>query len=254
MPLKYCTGYNPSPRPPVLKFASYFKAVALPAVPQVYGHQGLIPAKGWGMLANDSVGDCTVAGPMHIIMLWNKIAGRDVSFTDTDALADYSAITGYKSSDPNTDSGADPNTVAQYWKSTGFIDNSGVRHKIVAELEIDASNLPHLDAAAYLFDGGVGLGVNLPNSAEDQFDAGQPWTLIPNDSIDGGHYIPMLGRDDQGIRHIITWGQDQGVQEDWLRAYLMEAVAYVSEEFLVAGKSPEGFDLAALQSDLEALA
>ena len=40
-----------------LKFDNYVKP-ELAAPPLIYGHQNLISTDGWGMLGNDTVGDC----------------------------------------------------------------------------------------------------------------------------------------------------------------------------------------------------
>ena len=245
-------GLKFSPQPPRLRFSTYLMAAALPAVPDSFGHQSLIPVDGWGMLLNDSVGDCTIAGAMHTSMLWNRIAGRQVHFTNTDAIEDYSAVSGYVSGDESTDQGADMVAVAAYWKNTGMRDDTGARHQIGAYLSIDPKNIDHICAASYLF-GAVGLGINLPSSAERQFMNGLPWDVVPGDSNEGGHFIPLVSRGPAGYG-VVTWGKLQTMTPAFASAYIEEAIAYLSPEMLVNGKSAEGFDMAALQYDLEVVA
>lgn len=249
---RFKTGLVRSPNPPALRFSAYLRAEALPAVPTVFGQQALIPQKGWGMLLNDELGDCTIAGPQHVEMLWTAVAGSPAAFSDNTARQDYEAACGYVPGDPNTDQGGDMVSVADYWRKTGMIDTHGNRHKIAAYLQINASNLANVDLAAYLF-GAVGLGITLPESAEDQFTNGQPWSVTPNSPQMGYHYVPYVGRTADGLRQIVTWGALQAVEESWLKANLEEAVAYVSADYLKSGKSPLGFDLAALTTDLEEL-
>lgn len=238
------TGLNPAPEPPRLEFKEYFLPLQLPPIPATFGHYGLIDAESWGMLANDRVGDCTVAGAMHCSMLWNKMTGTHVVFTDLDARDDYFAITG------GGDTGVDIVQQASYWKKTGFRDNHNRRHKIGAYLQIDATRLDHIDAAVYLF-GAVGFGVAVGDREEQEFLHHQPWTS-PG-PVDGYHYVPMVGKDPDW-RKVVTWGGLQDVGEGWLDAQLKEVVAMVSAEALVGGKSMEGFDMEALLADLEALA
>jgi hypothetical protein len=85
-----------------------------------------------------------------------------------------------------------------------------------------------------------------------QFQAGQPWTLVPdwqNQSIEGGHAIPILGYDEQWM-YCVTWGAVQEMAWDWWSAYGDEAWVVLSEEYEKAGHPIEGIDVATLQADL----
>jgi hypothetical protein len=242
-----------------LMFAKYRTAEPLPQHPATFGHEGLITD--WMMLGNDQVGDCVVAGGGHETMLWTAMGGNPAIFTTESVLSDYSAITGY---DPNqidangnnpTDQGTDMREAAKYRQQTGLIDAQGNRHKIGAFLFIDPQNYDQFLEAVWLF-GAVGMGINVPQSAQDQFAAGQPWHVVPifdwnGRKILGGHYIPAVA--DRATPVIITWGKTQLVTSDFIAKYCTAIVAYISLESLTAGKSLEGFDLAALQSDLNQL-
>lgn len=244
------TGLKFSPEAPVLRFGDYLKAEPLPVVPEVFGHANLIPLKSWGMLGNDTTGDCTIAGPMHAVMLWRAIVNKPTHFTSQDAFDDYRDACGYVIGEPATDQGGDMVSVASYWRQTGMRDSTDIRHKITAYMAIDADNLAHLDLAVYLFDA-VGLGVELPRSAEQQFIDNQPWTVVDNDPIESGHYVPYVQKVPGDIRQVVTWGGLQDVTEAWLTKYLREVVVYISPEYLVDGKSPLGFDASALLDDLD---
>ena len=82
---------------------------------------------------------------------------------------------------------------ASYRRKTGVIDTKGKRHKIVAYLALTKGNLDQHVSAAYLF-GAVGVGIQFPASAMDQFNAGKPWDVVSGAKIEGGHYIPLVGR------------------------------------------------------------
>lgn len=245
-------GLKFSDIPPLLRFGDYLNAAKLPTVPDIFGQANLIGRKEWGMLGNDMTGDCTIAGPMHAVMLWRAIAKSPFPtvFTNADAMDDYRDACGYVFGDPTTDQGGDMNQVASYWRQTGMRDASAARHKITAYLGVSADNLAHLDLACYLFDA-VGLGVMLPSTAEKQFIAGEPWTVVDNDPTEGGHYIPYVGKTAGNIRQVVTWGGMQDVTEAWLQKYLREVMVYVSPEYLIDGKSPLGFDMQELLDDLE---
>jgi hypothetical protein len=213
------------------------------------------------MLGNDRVGDCVFAGADHETMIWGAEAGTSIGFSDRTAISDYSTVTGYTPSDPNSDEGTDMEVAAKWRRKTGVIDVNGKRHTVDAYLELPGvsargANDPALSRtianAAYHF-GGVGIGIEFPGSAMDQFDAGQPWDVVEGSDIEGGHYIPLVGRIANGNFIVVTWGKLQEVTPAFLTKYVDEAVVYVSVERLKDGKSLEGFDLATLEADLAAL-
>ena len=125
-----------------LKLSSYLSI--LPPVPTAcdWSHNII----NWGMMRNDTVGDCTCAGGGHLIMGWTANASTEVIPSDTDILAAYSAITGYNPNDPNTDQGANELDVLNYWRQTGIAG-----HKIGAYVQLNASDIPHVKTAIYLF-------------------------------------------------------------------------------------------------------
>lgn len=249
----HCLGKLPAePRPRSLRFADYLTgAPVLPTPPHTFGHERTIGSTQWGMLGNDSVGDCVIAGTFHLIMLWNAIVGRTVNIAPAQAIATYSAITGYNPADPSTDRGTNMWAGAKYFLNHGFTDSDGTVHKPAAILEIEAGNYQEHLLACYLF-GGVGLGIEFPAFADDQFSAGQAWSVqTANSHIIGGHYIPLVAR--RSTLEVVTWGRLQGMTEGFFKKYNDESIAYVSPEFLAQGKSPEGFNLAQLQADLAAL-
>lgn len=241
-------GLNPAPSEAfTLKLSNYLDLNALPKIPGSFGHENILTD--YGMLANDQYGDCVLAGACHETMIWNAAAGHPVpQFTDETALSDYSAITGFTPSDPNTDRGTDMATAAQYRKDTGIVDASGTRHKVAAYLEIEPGNLHELAASAYLF-GAVGIGIEVTDVAMQQFQNGQPWSFRRGGNVMGGHYVPIVAKR-QGYYVVVTWGKLQKMTWAFYVQHGMRAIAYVSEEYLNNGVSPEGLDKAALLRDL----
>lgn len=233
-----------------LKLGDYLNGAALPPLPQVFGHEELISS--WPMFANDRWGDCVWAGAAHETTLLNKEAGNTVNFTDADVLSDYAAATGFNPNDPSTDNGTDVQVAAAYRQKTGIVDASGKRHTIAAYLALEPSNTLGLLLASYMFVAGVGL--QLPSTAFDQTNAGRPWDVVPRSAIEGGHYVPLLGRRADGLLVFVSWGAIQLATERFVQDYCDEAVAYLSQEDLVNQKSPDGFDFATLKGDLGRLA
>ncbi len=247
-------GKKPA-RPDAVKFklSKYLNLSALPSPPKSFGHElGIIE---WGMLGNDEAGDCVPAGGGHETILWNKEAGKDVVFDTKATISDYTAMTGY---DPNnkqnpnpTDQGTDMAEAASYRRKTGLIDANGNRHKVAAYLSITPGDLHEHLIAAYLFSA-VGIGIQFPGSAMDQFNNNQPWKVVKGSQIEGGHYIPLVAHR-KSYLEIITWGKIQPMTVSFFEKYNDESLVYLSEEMLVNQKSAEGFDYQTLINDLAQL-
>lgn len=238
-----------------LKFAAY-RTSSLPTVPATWGYDNIYPKNGWGMLGNDEYGDCVWAGAAHEHMLMNLVAGHPVTFTTKGVLSDYSACTGFNEADPSSDQGTNVRDSLNYRRNTGIVDSKGARHKIGAYLALDVDRIHNgdfaeMDEAAYLF-GAVGLGVQFPQSAMDEFNDGKMWSYVAGSPIEGGHYIPLTAK--RKHLEIVSWARVVGAGQRFLEHYVDEAWAIVSPDFLTAsGETVAGFDLGQLNSDLQEL-
>lgn len=238
-----------------LAFARY-ATTELPTPPDTFGHEQLFGPKAWGMLGNDEWGDCAWAGSAHETMLLTKESGHPVTFTTNGVLSDYAAGTGFdQNAGPpghnKTDNGSNLRSVLKYRAKKGIVDAAGHRHKIGAFVKLNPANLDEVLQAAYIFQA-VGIGIEFPTTAMDQFNAGEPWDVVPGAKVDGGHYIPLVGRN--GNLQIITWGALQQMTPAFFAKYCDEAWAYVSTEDLDGtGVDPEGFKVEQLTADLKAL-
>jgi hypothetical protein len=245
------TGKLPA-RTGAVKFAfgDFLHRAAAPVVPETFGHE--LAVGEWGMLGNDRVGNCVIAGGEHETMLWCSESKRSCPrFTDRTAIRDYSRIAGYVAGDPSTDQGTDMELAAKYRRKTGLRDTRGRLHKIGAYLALRPGDLAEHLLAAYMF-GAVGVGFLFPEYAMGQFNAGQPWDAqggpMPND----GHYVPLVAKRD-GNLVVVTWGKTQVVTPAFFAKYNDESVVYLSEEMLSHHRSPEGFALAELRQEIAAL-
>jgi hypothetical protein len=229
-----------------LAFGDFFSAASLPTPPLVFGRPQLVTT--WGLLANDVDADCCQAGAAHETMLWKASAGQPIpKFTNANVLADYLAV---NPSDPTYQGGTDVEEFAAYRKNTGIEDVTGARHKIDNYVSLKSTDIA---LAAYLF-GAVGVGVQLPMSANDQFDQAVPWDVVPGSRNDGGHYFPIMGRNSAGNFLCVTWGRLQAVTPAFIAQYCDEAVCYLSADYLNAGQSPRGYTDAILEGYQAALA
>lgn len=209
----------------------------------------LSEVKSWGMLMNDSLGDCVAAGAGHAAIAFSHYGqGKDVSVADSDALDMYEAISGYKPGKPETDIGATLQDGLGYWRGTGI---GG--HQIAAFAQLEVTDLEVIRACIATF-GGVYTGMNFPTTAMDQFNAGQDWSLVKRSTIEGGHCVP-IGAYDSSSFTCVTWGQTQRMTLGFFGRYFDEVWVPISQEWVstTGGVSPTGLDTDALNADFLAL-
>jgi hypothetical protein len=162
--------------------------------------------------------------------------------TDDDAIAAYEKMGGYQPGNPDTDQGCEMLDAMNIWRQDGV---GG--HQIDAFVAVKQAEL---EMAIHLF-GCVVIGVQLPDSAERQFDADQPWDVVNGAKNLGGHCV-LLTRYDPKYFYGVTWGKNQPITRDFLHVYVDEA--YVPFSIGDWGKnSPVAVDISSLQSDLQAL-
>lgn len=235
-----------------LRAAAYLDMSKMPAVPAVFGHQALVDS--WDVLGNDVHGNCVWAGAGHETMLWNAEGGRTITVTTRNVLDAYAAVTGFDPAEPTTDRGTDMEFAARYRRTTGIVDSDGNRHTVAAYAGLAVGDLDELALAAYLF-GAVGIGFAVPAYSERQFHQGRPWDVTTDPDVDdtilGGHYVPVVGRDADGNFLVVTWGRLQPMTPAFYRKYNDESIVYFTDEMLSGGKSPEGFDDNQLRADLK---
>ena len=85
-----------------LKLASYLSSSLPPAPPAVYWSKG---NKNWGMMLNDKLGCCTIAGVCHAVQVWSRNSGTEITLPDSVVLQTYEQWDGYNPRDPSTDQG-----------------------------------------------------------------------------------------------------------------------------------------------------
>jgi hypothetical protein len=225
-----------------LKFKDY--ATVLPTPPVTFGHQNIVPS--YGMLGNDQYGDCVIAGSMHETMLWTMEGSTEALFTDSGAISQYNSICGAG------DQGCDVRTVLGYRQKTGLTDSGSKKHKIGAYVALDQTNINEIQEAIYIFNA-IGIGIQFPDYAMTQFDNGKPWEIQSGGTIEGGHYVPILGYDGAYF-YCITWGQIQKMSYAFFKKYCDEAWCILSTEMLNNnGLTPEGFNNTQLNADLQAI-
>lgn len=235
---------HPETTHPRLKLADYLHAGYALTVPSVVDYFSHVTT--WPMYGNDSLGDCTAAAAGHQREAWTNYGQGTTALTvDASILAFYEAVSGYVPGHPDTDRGAVMQDCLDYWRKVGLAGD-----KILAFFQINPSDLAEVKAALYLF-GGCYVGVNIPSSALDQFDAGKPWDYDPtlDNSIEGGHCIHLAGMDATGLMTVTSWGRTQTVTPAWWGHFTEECWSAASMDWINKSYiSPEGLNTDALNA------
>jgi hypothetical protein len=200
----------------------------------------------WGMMGNDTLGDCVCADSGHQVMIHTANAGTMITPTDADVLALYEAVGGYVPGDAATDQGCDETSMCAYMQATGIAGQKSAGTAMVDPLTLD-----HIRWAVQLF-GACRLGITVGQDSVDQFKGKQPWEAPTTDPNAGGHDVPAVGYDAEYVR-VITWGGEQLVAWSLMANpdFLQEAHAEVFGDWLtVTGVAPSGLDMPALLAAL----
>jgi hypothetical protein len=205
--------------------------------------------------AYEGAGDCAWAGPAHETMEASKNAARPVpGFTCLNVLEQYSAYSGYNPQTGANDNGSNVRDVLSWRQKKGLLDSAGAAHKIGTYVALEPGNTSQLWEALWLFEA-VGIGINFPTSAMDQFNAGKMWSVVAGATIEGGHYVPVVGHPVQNVWTCVTWGKRQTMTPQFLTTYCDEAWAYIDPERynVVTGETLQSFTDADLQKYITVL-
>ena len=102
--------------------------------------------------------------------------------------------------------------------------------------------------------GGFALGLRLPSSAEQQFDAGQPWTVPWFSPIAGLHEVFICDYDASGL-YLVTWGRRILAEWNFIFHYAIDAHAMTTTAYLRAdGTTPGNLTADQLLVDQSAVA
>ena len=237
--------------PRTFKLSDYVQS--LPAAPPLVDWTGKVPE--YGMLSNDKLGCCVIAGMMHLAMQQRGAAGLPVVVpSDDDVIAAYSAIGGYVPGDPGTDCGCNLLDALNYWRQQG-LTFGGVNHRITAFAAVKLHDPAELASALWLF-GGTLDGYALPASVQGQSAWKAPHGKLRGRTAPGswgGHCVEDP-YDKGGSLEVISWGGEIPVYYGFRDAYCDESYVVFTPEWIDAnGNSPCGFKRDALLADLAVL-
>jgi hypothetical protein len=231
-----------------LHMTSYIGA-GLPAPPAKVDNASKIAS--WPMMANDRIQDCTVAAAGHMIQHWTTLTGKPKMLSERTIVAAYSAVSGYRPSNPKTDTGIPVLDVLKYWRNTGIGGD-----KIAGFVALEPKNHHHVMDAVYIF-ANCQVGLALPHSAQRQ----SVWSVPPGGPTGegalnswGGHVVAIVGYDSRFLT-IVSWGKTMQMTWQFFDTYCDESFAVLSADWVdrAKGTTPTGFDWKQLQRDLGAV-
>lgn len=216
---------------------THYAAGSLPAAP---ASVEVPDFANWGVLSNDVLGDCGIAGLQHLMEAAATDAGETGQWpSDKDAGTYYLDFTG------GADTGVVLSQFLAYVRQHGYYG-----HTVTAYAPVSVHDVPTLSTAIYMYDG-VYCGITVTQAMMDAFQNGQPWDLnAVQGEPAGGHCVPAVAYDDTGLT-VITWGQPQVITWPAWHAISSEAWAVITGE--LAGGDGHGIALDALTADLDKL-
>lgn len=272
-------GLNPeTPSEKLLKLSTYLPSLPpLPATLPDWSAKMPTTWAPWGALGNNSLGCCTISALGHIIQQITSANDALIQPSETGIIESYCEATGYKRGDKTTDRGFNMQGALSYIRNKGLITSCASktttnpdgtkttvyspysRHKIRAYVTVDLKNVQAIRAAYWLL-GTVYLATTIPNKIKNDKgvitnSSSSFWDVAPVDGgPKGGHAISIAWINDVGPV-IMTWGRK--VQMTWnfwdkygYGAYGILSTYWANQDLL----APSGFNLAALDADLAALA
>lgn len=208
----------------------------------------------WGMLGNDTVGDCVIAMMLHTIeafYLANGLTPPHI-YTADQAIQLYSAITGYVPGDESTDQGTNEDDAMAWWKGKGLL---GDKIDAVASIDPQGKDVDRMMQVGMAEFGAVQLAVMLPITAQNQTE----WKLVGNPDKDpdsapgswGGHGVPVIAYTPD-YEWVLTWGTGLKMHADFRHAYVVQLFVPLSKDFINSktGTSPLGLNYDTLREDL----
>ena len=227
-----------------LKMAKYLPDDLPPAPPAVDFLSGITD---WGMMENDQVGDCTIAGCGHAVQVWYAATGSELTLSDSVIVDAYERWCGYVPDNPASDQGGVELDVLNRWREEGLGGE-----EIVAYMDPDPGDIEHIRKSIQLF-GLVYIGLQLPLTAQGQ----TVWDVVPdagwqgNPGSWGGHCVVCPEYDEDGLT-CITWGKQQKMTWNFWKTYCDESHTILSKVWL--DRAPADFHFDNLMADLAVVA
>jgi hypothetical protein len=206
------------------------------------------------MACNDRIGDCTLAGVVHMAQIAAMLCNVDYVYPGDNAVENlYYNMTG------GQDTGL---TLTQVL--TGLSTGDGLLgFKIVGVATVDIADFGLVERSLFNF-GFLYNGLALPEVAESDFEQYLPWRLTtpPGQPI-GGHCTVNNGtKNDLSVEvgantrllDTVTWASDTEMTQDFFQHYCQNAYVLLPEWYVTAGHDAvQHLDQAHMLADLQTI-
>jgi hypothetical protein len=210
-----------------------------------------------GMMANNTLGDCTCAAYYHALQVWSSVALQQMDTEpDADVTKLYMLACGWNPRVPGEGPGGNEQHVLKYLLNKGAPvgADGATTHKITAFVEVDPRNVDDVKRA--ICDCGVAyIGFNVPqNIVPTGAEPPAVWQVAAdNPPIVGGHAVVLPGYDATGVK-VISWGSFYTMTWEFFAKYVDEVYAIAdSTWFTKKLTTPGGLTLEELQVQMQGL-
>jgi hypothetical protein len=208
------------------------------SLPRSYDVSAEIPD--YSIAMNDVLGTSVLASVVHALQLaYNEIGEYFPTPSAWEIESAYSEL------DKNDDGNISIADALDYWMEHGLFGT-----KISAYVPVDITNRREMSRACFEF-GTIILGAEMPENAEEQFNAGEPFYLSEMESPRAqGHAMVATGYSRFGI-DVITWGSTESLTWSWWERYGSEAWVVIPEFLIeIYEDSAWGLDILTIQKDI----
>jgi hypothetical protein len=187
------------------------KMKELPPIPKIFDCDTVLPASiPLLMFGNDKWGDCVIAARANqTLRLECFEQKRVIPISDSNVLNEYWKEQGAGCLNKHPDRGLNVLSSLKAWRK-GW-KAAGQAYNVYAFGEITSLNHSEVLAAIYLLNGAI-AGLQLPISAQSQFESGQPWDITSGPGANpgswGGHCVYLPAYNDIGPV-CETWAKKQ---------------------------------------------
>ncbi len=239
--------------PRTFHLSDYLSQEHVVKIPHEYNWGRKIHPNKWSSFGNLKINNCTCAAAGHLIMSWTSNIGRLHKPTTKAIVKAYADITGFNAKTDGIGEPVEAIKALKYWRKHGIDER-----KITSFAKLDFKNRAQLKQAIYFY-GGCYVGLNLPKSAEKQYNESKKWT-VPRSGTNGagepgswiGHALLMTGYSKNELT-AITWGKEIILSLDFWETYVDESYAIFSEDFIRDKQTPTKISVDVLRKDIETL-
>jgi hypothetical protein len=248
--------FGRSPRafnPRIPHYSALAAGVTLPSPPASVDYTTGM-GEDFGMMLNDTLGDCTCAAYYHARQVWTFQAqsGAEQTEPDNDVEDLYIEACGYDPDITGPGPGGNEQDVLTYlMKYGGPLGGDGsARDNILAFVEVDSRNID--DVKRTIYDCGVAY-IGFPVPADVSYN-NRVWDYSPKTPMtNDGHAVVLAGYDAKGAT-VISWGRKYTMTWSFVTNIVDEVYAIADGSWIEAGGStPAGLTLSQLESQMEAL-